>query len=99
MSLIVRPAVAKTEPEVKSRILHQDESHVVSMAVSRRDGTGNLVSVVIDLTKGTASFRQETTPFTAKSPEDIGDLIEFYSTAQRLLAERPSPVTSPVAAK
>lgn len=99
MTLEVHPAVAPVEVPAKTRVLNQEESHVVSMAVTRLDGNGNLVSVVIDLTKGTASFRQETHPFTAKSPEDIDDLIEFYSTARRLLAEAPAPVTLPAATK
>lgn len=94
--------IPSTEP-VKApkqvRKLVNLEEHVVETAITRKDGTGNLFKVIIDLGRGTAQLTQSTSPFTAKSPEDIDDVIEFFQHVRDTLASAPAPVTGVKPAK
>lgn len=98
--MALKRATAPVEaPKVKQeRQLIQSESHLVQSAVTRKDGTGNLFEAVADLTKGHITIKQTTVPFTAKSVEDVNDVIEFLSDLVALVENAPAPsVEVPVA--
>lgn len=87
------------QPRAKQvRKLVSSEEHVLELKLLRKDGTGNLAVAVVDLTRGSATVRQETQPITYKTAKDVEDVIEFYTTIKARLEAAPAPVLSePVA--
>lgn len=93
LKVALRTPPAKVKQQ---RLLVQNEVHIVESSVTRLDGTGTLVSAIIDLTKGTVRIQQDTTPITFKKASDLDDIIEFYTNARDLLDNAPAGVTEVV---
>lgn len=100
MALKRAEATSAPKKVVQVRKLVQSESHLVQSAITRKDESGNLFEAVADLTKGTITIQQTTRPFTAKSVEDVEDVIEFFQEQVDLIRNAPAPsVEDPNAAK
>ena len=95
--MAIKPApTKKVRAPKKPRVIGQKVEHVAELSLSRRDGTGNLFTAVVDLGRGTVQVRQTTTPITFKGAaevsEGINDLVQFFAQVAEYIETAPASV-------
>lgn len=95
--MAVKPGPKKAPKKVKApRVIRQKVEHVAELSLERRDGTGNLFTVIVDLGRDTVQVRQQTTPITFKGVDEvregIADIVQFFTDAARYIEANPGSV-------
>lgn len=95
--MAVRPGPKKAPRKVKApRVISQKVEHVAELSLARRDGSGNLFEVIVDLGRNTVQVRQQTTPITFKGVDEvregINDLVQFFTDAAAYIEANPGSI-------